>query len=117
MPADDFEEDVVEEPDDLVEEEGQSEPEENDSQPESGQEIISKDVDNYDDDGVQDAGKLLLREINPCIAFHPNCQRRRKKADACSFWRCGTTLSFLPHIYYICLIRAMFRVFSPFQKR
>ena len=46
--------------DDQDEEEGQSEPEENDSKQESGQEIISKDAENYDDNGVQDAGKWII---------------------------------------------------------
>ena len=33
-----------------------------------------------------------------------------------SFWICGTTLAFLPHFYYICLIRAMSKSLSFFSK-
>lgn len=50
---------------------------------------------------------LFFRGIGCCIAFHPKCclyQRRGKGAHACIFWKCGTTLSFLPQFYYIRLL-------------
>ena len=42
--------------------------------------------------------------------------KKRERAQARLFWRCGTTLSFLPHFYYICLIRAMSMCLSFFSK-
>ena len=63
---------------------------------------------------------LFFWGIGPCIAFHPKCylyQRRWQGAHARLFWRCGTTLSFLPYFHYIRLIRAMSMSLLFFSKK